>query len=115
MITIKILRDEPVALPSGPVWLKKDGGEKGDGVYELDDQIANSLLGRGYAILVITNGKKETLDRSVLEKMTVADLRKLADEHGVPDVSLLKKSNLLDALCPLPDPSVDEEVNEVAA
>ncbi|HMM98569.1 MAG TPA: Rho termination factor N-terminal domain-containing protein [Anaerolineales bacterium] len=111
MITVKMLRDEPVVLPTGAVWLKKDHE------YDLDESNANSLLGRGYAVLVAKNGKGERLERAVLEKMTVVELRKLAEEHGVPDVSLLKKGNLLDALCPLPEPSVDDvkETNEVAA
>jgi hypothetical protein len=93
-----MLRDEPIRTKEVDLLTLKRGER-----YELDEQNAISLLGRGYAILIVKNGKKETLDRAELEKMTVADLRKLADEHGVQDVKLLRKTDLIDALCPEPE------------
>jgi len=104
MITVQMLRDEPIRTKEVDLRMLKKGEQ-----YELDEQNANSLLGRGYAILVVKNGKKETLDRAELEKMTVVDLRKLADEHGVQDVKLLRKTDLLDVLCPVQDEDPVEE------
>lgn len=102
MITIKMLRDEPIQTETVGLRILKKGEE-----YEIDDKNAQSLLGRGYAVLVVKNGKNK-LERSELERMTVIDLRKLAEEHGIQDTKVLRKTDLLDALCP-PAEDVEKE------
>lgn len=106
MIPVKLLRNEYIRTEIGIRMLEKEHE------YELDEKTAQSLLGRGYAILVVKNGRKETIDRLKLEKMTVVELRKLADSHGIQDVKLLRKTDLLDALCP---PQEEIEPAEVVA
>jgi hypothetical protein len=102
-----MLKDEPIDLPTGPRWLYKDQE------YEIDERNAASLLGRGYAVLVVKNGKKEVMDRAVLEKMTVVQLRKIAEDNKVEDFHLLRKTDLLDVLCPPENEKPEESAKPV--
>lgn len=57
---IKMLRDEFVMHPqTGPTRLN------GDEVYDLPDQLASSLIGRGYAVAVVDEPAAESVEEQV--------------------------------------------------
>ena len=71
----------------------------GNDYSDLSDENAQSLVGRGIAVEVtIIDDVK--VDRSLLEKKTLKELRVLARERGVEDVGLLTKEILINILVP---------------
>ena len=109
MKTVLMNSTEQMATSKGPQTLQKGK------TYPVEDWIADSMIGRGFASLVVeTEVSGEigvvaaafTLD-DLLEK-NVAELRDLAKAHGIEGWKTLKKAELLDALgalavSPVPD------------
>lgn len=106
---IKMLQSDSYQGPKGILRFEKDK------VYEgVDPKIISSLVGRGYAV-VLPEGDESVpvdhvYDRDELARMTVAELRKLAAKANIPDYQLLRKPQLIDAICP---PAVPGEVVQV--
>lgn len=73
--------------------------------YEVDDWIANSLVGRGYASLVESESQSITIvaERSTydFDSLDIAQLRKLAQKEGIPNFRKLTRQALIDALSPI--------------
>ena len=94
MTMIRMLKTEPVSTPTGSMYLYA-----GNDYSDLSEENAQSLVGRGLAVevTVIDNVK---VDRSLLEKKPLRELRILAKERGIEDASLLTKEILLGILVP---------------
>lgn len=65
--------------------------------YQVDDWIANSLAGRGYARLE-DGGPAVTDDSVKFENLNVANLRELAKQAGIPGYKKMSKELLIQAL-----------------
>jgi len=90
LVQVVMLEDELVSTTRGPVRLTK--GEKP----WLEPWIASSLVGRGLAQYVVAEGSQSTVTiPDNLTSRTVADLRKLAQEHNVEDYNFMRKGDLV--------------------
>jgi len=95
MALIKIVmgdKSEVVMFPTGPRNLKAFGE------FDVPENIASSIIGRGLAKVVETVAER-VYSREELEDMTVAaELRPIAQAHGVAGYHNASKAKLVDAL-----------------
>lgn len=88
---ILMLRDEIVNTTKGPIRFFQ--GDKPD----VDSGVASSLIGRGYAIEVPQEEVK-AIDQKPLHEWTVEELRIEARNRSIPGYSLMRKTELVEAL-----------------
>lgn len=98
LVTITMKETEAVATNRGPVVYKR--GE----TYDVEEWIANSLMGRGRAELSenqnATSPSPEAVvfDLELLPKMNIGELRDLAQRFGIENWETLKKEPLKNAV-----------------
>src|SRR5688572_28948637 len=98
---IVMLKNETMATDKGPMTLPKDGKPK-----LVEDWIADSIVGRGYAYETDENGTpvappppqaevqpEEPVD---LTKLNIAELRDLAKSQGIENWKTARKKDLLE-------------------
>ena len=87
-----MLKKESVATAKGPQAL-----EKGQ-VYELENWMADSIVGRGYGTIIegtITQSASQSLN---MKDANIGQLRELGRQYNIPDYRTLSKSELTKAL-----------------
>lgn len=92
---IRMLRSEPVMLPNGAVWF-----HAGQEYPDVDEKTSSSLIGRGLAIQVLNGNHNEIVSRESLTDKTVQELKSMAEQAKIPGFKLLRKDDLIEALCP---------------
>lgn len=102
MKNIVMLKTESVATAIGPATYKQ--GE----AYLVEDWIANSLVGRGFA--VIDQEKPEPMADD-LSSMNIGQLRELAKTRNIANYRSMKKEELLARLNVQPPKSPDEVID----
>lgn len=101
---VVMTKTETVATDKGPMVLPKDGKPK-----LVEDWIAASLMGRGYAFetdadgnpvaeIVVTSSDPELPAPVDLDTLNIVELREIAARRNIPDYKKLKKADLLAAL-----------------
>lgn len=103
METIKMFRTESIATAQGSRLFLIGS------TYEVDDWIARSLVGRGYASLVDAGSPASgdvVVEKSAydFDSLTIGQLRDLAKKEGVPAFRKLSRQELIDQLSPILNP-----------